>query len=141
MSKAASNEMVRLSELISKKICTWGFFRKLLVDIILRVIFIVSVSSPLGILRVSVHLRFHHFYWDFKNRNSHRQMLWCMWLLVSYFLLQYLNSDIGSETLQRWLMHVTNLEKPLGTCMDFALNMFYNKIDVWAHLFEIEYSE
>lgn len=38
-------------------------------------------------------------------------------------------------------MHVTNLEKPLGACTDFALNVFCNKIVVWAHHFEIEYSE
>lgn len=38
-------------------------------------------------------------------------------------------------------MHVTNLEKPLGACTNFALNMFFNKTVVWAHLSEIEYSQ
>ena len=38
-------------------------------------------------------------------------------------------------------MHVTNLEYSLGTCTDFAVNMFYNKIDVWVHLPEIECNE
>lgn len=38
-------------------------------------------------------------------------------------------------------MHVTNLEKPLGACTDFALNMFYNKLVGWAHIFETEYNE
>lgn len=34
-------------------------------------------------------------------------------------------------------MHLTNLEKPLGICMDFAVNIFYNKIDMWAHIPEL----